>query len=475
MRFMLSSVQMWRRLCALLFFAALLTAQDHRTCSPCLQGHIEFLASDALRGRGSATRDEHIAALYIASQLKQYGIKPVFTHGEYLQVVPLTESRAAKAPTMTIVASGNSLQWTHGREFLILQGGAASFRGVLQKLKAADGDRPRSGAVVLLEPAEGEEPQQSFQRAMHMLESGARAVLVRASPGVQRRWEELARELPEVRTEVTRATGKANGSKARPLAEGIRIALRHEAFQALEKVADGTAVTLHTEIAEERKQTWNVVGLLEGARKNESVLLSAHYDHVGIGPKVGGDEIYNGADDDASGVAAVLDLARLLASGARPSRSVVFAFFGSEEKGGLGSGYFLDHSPVPLQQIIANLQLEMLGRPDPKVPGRTVWLTGFDRSDLGAALARHGARLVADPHPEQQFFQRSDNYQLAKRGVVAHTVSSFGLHPDYHRPTDEVSKIDFEHMTAVTDSLRRAVEWLINSDFKPRWSPGKKP
>jgi len=117
----------------------------------------------------------------------------------------------------------------------------------------------------------------------------------------------------------------------------------------------------------------------------------------------------------------------------------------------------------------------MLGRPDAKVPPNTLWLTGYERSTLGPELARQGARLVADPHPEQNFFQRSDNYTLALRGVVAHTVSSFGLHPDYHRVTDDLSKIDFAFMTRSIDSMIQPIRWLANSTFRPAWLPGKQP
>src|SRR4029434_6815397 len=129
-------------------------------------------------------------------------------------------------------------------------------------------------------------------------------------------------------------------------------------------------------------------------------------------------------------------------AGPPPRRTIYFVCFGSEERGGLGSRYFVDHSPVPLEKIVADITFEMLGRPDAKVPANTLWLTGYERSTLGPELTRQGARLVADPHPEQNFFQRSDNYTLALRGVVAHTVSSFGLHTDYHRVTDDLSNID---------------------------------
>ena len=104
-----------------------------------------------------------------------------------------------------------------------------------------------------------------------------------------------------------------------------------------------------------------------------------------------------------------------------------------------------------------------------------LWLTGFERSNLGPELARHGAKLVADPHPAQQFFQRSDNYALALRGVVAQTVSSFGLHKDYHRPSDDLAHIDFKHLEQATESMTLPVQWLANSNFKPQWLEGKKP
>jgi Zn-dependent M28 family amino/carboxypeptidase len=224
--------------------------------------------------------------------------------------------------------------------------------------------------------------------------------------------------------------------------------------------------------------TRNVIGTLGGrdARlKGQVVLLTAHLDHLGIRTPVNGDEIYNGADDDASGCVAVLQLARALATGRRPRRTVVFAFFGSEETGGQGNQFFLEHPPVPLESIVANLEFEMIGRPDSAVNPDELWLTGFERSNLGPELARHGAKLVADPHPEQQFFRRSDNFALAKRGIIAHTVSSFGLHKDYHQPSDDLAHIDFQHMEQAIQSMVRPVEWLANSEFKPEWVEGKKP
>ncbi len=229
------------------------------------------------------------------------------------------------------------------------------------------------------------------------------------------------------------------------------------------------------------KKQWNtrnVIGVIPGRDprlKSQVILLTAHLDHIGIRKPVNGDDIYNGADDDASGCIAVLQLARALADARPPRRTVIFAFFGSEETGGQGDRYFLDHSPVPLKNIVANLEFEMIGRADPAVKSDELWLTGYERSDLGPELARHGAKLVADPHPKQNFFKRSDNFALAKQGIVAQTVSSYGLHKDYHRPSDDIAHIDFAHMEQAIQSMLKPVKWLANSEFRPEWINGKKP
>ena len=109
------------------------------------------------------------------------------------------------------------------------------------------------------------------------------------------------------------------------------------------------------------------------------------------------------------------------------------------------------------------------------MPAGTLWLTGFDRSNLGPELAKHGAHLVNDPHPKELFFQRSDNYALARRGIIAHTVSSFGLHKDYHQPSDELRRIDFNHMTNAIASMVGPIRWLADSKWKPEWNPGRNP
>ena len=228
----------------------------------------------------------------------------------------------------------------------------------------------------------------------------------------------------------------------------------------------------------DRNETWNTIAILPGSDpklKHEAILLTAHQDHLGIGPEVNGDKIYNGADDDASGTTAVLELARILSRGKAPKRTIIFALFGSEEMGGYGDRAFLAKPPMPLANIVANLEFEMIGRPDPAVPAGMLWLTGYSRSNLGPELAKHGAHISADPHPAEKFFQRSDNYALALDGIVAQTVSSFNLHKDYHQPSDDLSHIDFNYMTESIMSMVGPIRWLADSGFKPAWNPGGQP
>ncbi len=309
---------------------------------------------------------------------------------------------------------------------------------------------------------------QQRQNRVRAARSAQAVAVVLLETEANRRQREAGARLPNLSARV---------AGERPTESMAVLSFRKEAFDELAGLANGTRIEFAGEIqADPAAATWNVIGVLRGSDQNgEAIMLSAHLDHLGTNEAGTGDTIFNGADDDASGCVAVLEMARALSSGKRPRRTIYFVGFGSEERGGHGARYFIDRSPVPLDKIIADIQFEMLGRPDAKVPPNTLWLTGYERSTLGPELARQGAGLVADPHPEQNFFQRSDNYTLALRGVVAHTVSSFGLHTDYHRVTDDLSKVDFAFMTRSIDSMIAPIRWLANSTFRPTWLPGKQP
>jgi hypothetical protein len=239
-----------------------------------------------------------------------------------------------------------------------------------------------------------------------------------------------------------------------------------------------TLTALDTVPPARRVAAVNVVAMIRGGDPSvadEYVLVDAHYDHIGISAPVNGDSINNGADDDASGTVAVLEIARQMAQGPRPRRTVVFMATIGEERGLIGTRWYVSNPIIPLEKMAANLEIEMIGRPDSLAggPGRA-WLTGYERSTMGDELAAAGIPIVPDKRPEQNFFQRSDNIAFARAGIPAHTLSSFNLHTDYHRPSDDVDKVDFEHMAAVINAAAKAAR-LLSDGPKPAWKPGGKP
>jgi hypothetical protein len=218
----------------------------------------------------------------------------------------------------------------------------------------------------------------------------------------------------------------------------------------------------------------NVVGIIRGSDSTvvrEAVVIGAHYDHVGVGQPVDGDSIYNGADDDGSGTVAVLEIARDLVEGPTPRRTVVVLLSTAEEMGLLGTRWYLENPVVPLERTVANLQIEMIGRPDPEAGGfGRGWLTGYQRTTVADQLRAAGSPIVPDPRPEQNFFFRSDNIAFARIGIPAHTLSSYNMHADYHQPSDEVDGVDFQHMAALVDAAVEVVRLLADGPM-PAWKP----
>tara|TARA_Y100000817_G_scaffold314716_1_gene314757 strand:- start:1347 stop:2321 length:975 start_codon:yes stop_codon:yes gene_type:complete len=224
----------------------------------------------------------------------------------------------------------------------------------------------------------------------------------------------------------------------------------------------------------------NIIGIIRGSDPelaNQAIVLGAHYDHLGIGSPILDsedvpDSIYNGADDNGSGTAAVLEIARELIQGRTPLRTIVFLLSTGEEFGLLGTRYYIANPVIPLHQTVADLQIEMIGRVDDAAGGfGKAWLTGYERTTLGDQLAASKSHIVPDPRPDEDFFFRSDNVAFAVLGIPAHTMSSFGLHPDYHQPSDELDLIDFEHMSAVVDAAVELVRILADGPITD-WKEG---
>jgi hypothetical protein len=219
----------------------------------------------------------------------------------------------------------------------------------------------------------------------------------------------------------------------------------------------------------------NVVAVLPAAAdsptRDEYVVVSAHYDHVGLGSALGGDNIYNGADDNATGTTAVVLLAEALAE-RRLRRNVMFVCFAAEERGLRGSRAFCERPPVPLERVSANLNIEMIGRPE-KGKERKCWITGAGYSDFAEVCAQALATEQVEVVPfrmADSLFGASDNASFAAKGVVAHSVSAGSLHEDYHQPGDEVQKLDIPHMTQIVRGLFDVTVALADREGDLSWS-----
>jgi hypothetical protein len=224
----------------------------------------------------------------------------------------------------------------------------------------------------------------------------------------------------------------------------------------------------------------NVIAVLRGssvALRDTCVVLSAHYDHLGTHDGAGGDSIFNGANDDASGTAAVLEIAAAMARmRVKPSRSVVFAVFDGEEKGLLGSRYYAGHPVFQVEKTVAALNLEELGRTD-DVTGpvlATAYVTGFDYSGVGPILQwagkLTGVTVTKHTQNSDKFFTGSDNRPLAQMGIPAHTLSVGYVYPDYHKAGDEWQKLDYANMTKVVRAVMLGVLEIANAAKPPQWN-----
>lgn len=418
-----------------------------------VEAHMNFLAGPELQGRGSATRDEAIAAAYVASQFRLAGLTPVPGMEGYLQRVPVVITTPSGEARLTV----GGVTLNQGEDFAILNGGLNAASGAVTVATDAAA-LPAGAEALMISPPEGPGVRAIFGGAMR---SGARLILMR-------RTETLAAATADsgTRDPVIRLAGDS------PRGGPVILILSPEAYDRL--AASGGTVTYDpgaTSVVE--GVTTNAIGWLPGTDPDAGVIMvSAHLDHIGL--RSDGVVMY-GANDDASGTVAVIELARALAGTGPHRMSVMFVAYGSEEAGLLGSRYFVDHPPVPLDAIKANLEIEMIADQDPQLPAGVMMMTGFERSNFGPELKARGALIGPDPYPEQNFFQRSDNYALAQRGVVAHTISGWATIPTYHTPEDTIENINFDFMTQAIQSLVAPLTALAEGDFTPTWAEGGRP
>jgi hypothetical protein len=219
------------------------------------------------------------------------------------------------------------------------------------------------------------------------------------------------------------------------------------------------------------QQLCNIVGVLPGkSRKNEYVVFSGHYDHLGIGKPVNGDSIFNGANDDAAGTTAVIMLARYFKALGNNERTLIFAAFTAEEVGGFGSQYF--SRQLDPGQVAAMFNIEMIGT-ESKWGKNSAYITGYEKTDMGAILAKNlgGSPFTfyPDPYPQEQLFYRSDNATLARQGVPAHTISTSKMdnEPNYHKVSDEVGTLDLDNMARVVRAIALSARTIISGQDSP--------
>lgn len=227
----------------------------------------------------------------------------------------------------------------------------------------------------------------------------------------------------------------------------------------------------------EGKKANNVIAIIPGKSKpNEYVIFSGHYDHLGM-KESGDDKVFNGANDDASGITAVITLAEFFKKKNDNARTLIFVAFTGEETGGYGSAFF--SNSINADQVVAMFNIEMIGT-DSKWGKNSAYITGFERSDFGTILQKNlvgsGFNFYQDPYPQEQLFYRSDNARLAALGVPAHTISTskMDVEPNYHKLSDEISTLDMDNMTEIIKSIAISSQTIISGKDTPSRVPKMK-
>jgi hypothetical protein len=435
-------------------------ALDHISAQS-LQGHVSFLASDLLEGRDTPSRGLDIAAEYIASQFRRAGLKPAGDDGYFQTAHYVTTGQALDGVELTVRAANSSLQIPKS-EMRILAAGKAEFSDVTPLKISLDDVKPDSVAGRVLVVA--------------TKRRDAMAVLRKLKPSAVLLAYSSAGRAPEV-------TERLEDVEQRSVFPVIRIH-NHDFFKLAEAAKPGAMeVKLSLRLpppVERPVNLRNVVGLLPGSDPTLGgtyVLISAHYDHLGMKPSGEGDLIFNGANDDASGVASMIEMASALsASTPAPRRSILFIAYFGEEKGLLGSRYYGRHPLFPLKKTVADLNLEHLGRtdgPNGSLAG-TATMTGYGYSDITTAFEMAGAatglKIYAPERNGDDYFARSDNQSLADQGVPAHTFLTAFEFPDYHKVGDEWNKIDYANLAKVNRAIALTVMMIADDPLPPHWN-----
>lgn len=464
---------------------------------------IGILADDSMRGRLTPSPQLNQVAEYIAGEFRRLGLRPGGDNGTFLQHYSIRRSQIDTTSFAMAMGHGAHGHWILGRD--------AAYRA--GPMPAASGTGP--AVLVVGMPADTARPfgDVSLTGAivLHIVSSQVRAgaivpLLEKAAAAGARGWIVVTDRTPQLFAQLLRGTlapqlelvgGAAGGGLPIPLIE-VRdssaravfqaagedlAALRASTMPAVRGLAGVTsAINLRSTVLREETAP-NVIGILEGSDpllRNEYVFFTAHMDHIGTVADgyqcraAGADSTCNGADDDASGTAGVVELAEAFATmHPRPRRSLVFMTVSGEERGLWGSEYYSEHPALPLANTVADLNIDMIGRNWRD----TIVVIGKEHSSLGEVANRVTSehpeldiRLIDDLWPQQRFYFRSDHYNFARKGVPILFFFN-GVHPDYHRPTDSVDKIDAEKEARIVRMVFYIGLDVANTTARPRWNP----
>ena len=475
-----------------------------------LKKHLSFLASDELGGRYTLSPSNRVAARYLASQLESYGYRGAARDGSFFQKVPLSYRNIDLANShVSINFSGSKQRFGYADGFAVETPEDTSFNGdlvfvsygiaspanhhddyaglnVKNKIVVAIDGLPESLNAVRLSVDEQVDRAALARGAAGCIKIPDAQVLVtwnevkaylasQQQLGLPPRRSGSGKVLPVVTAgpDLIKALAKAMGKESSDLISPAR--------KQLKPVQIPASADVHLRVdVKEAPSAQNVAGILEGADsklKDEYVVFSAHYDHLKTADN---GEVYNGADDDGSGTVSVLEIAQAFSVGPRPKRSILIIFHTGEELGLFGSEFNTDYEPVvPLAKLVADFNIDMVGRSRPEgdtdprdrmlTDKDSLYVIGADKlstelNQLNELTNDETTRLRFDytyndeRHPER-FYYRSDHYNYAKHGIPVIFYFT-GVHRDYHKPTDDVDKIDFEKMERI-DRMIFATGWRV--------------
>ena len=477
--------------CLFLFFAAAsVSAQSEAqikeiVTQPEVEKHIRFLASDELQGRDTGSPELDIAARYIAESFRANGVKPAGSaDSTYFQKVPL---RRTSPPTEGKLKIGKDI-YNMPNDLLLLSGENMELNAPLVYLNhgteedLAKADVKGKIAIVKAGMPGETSPQAWFfsagEKRRRLAEKGAKAV-IELYNNPQLPWKVLVNYLNNDQLQLD------NQQKGNEVDIPL-FWLQDSKNTTLKKVAEAKKAEASLSVkgkVNELVKSKNVIGVIEGTDpelKDEYILLSAHYDHVGVKRGTNdADTIFNGARDNAIGTSAIMLAAKYFAENP-PKRSVLLAAWTAEEKGLLGSSWFAENPTIPVKNIVYNLNIDGAGYNDTT----KITVIGLERteaeSDFINAANTFGLEAIQDPVPEQNLFDRSDNVNFAKKGVPAPTfspgVTAFDeeLMKYYHQVTDNPETLNFPYVTNYTRAFTLAAEKIANAPKAPFWKKGDK-